>query len=275
MDLLAVDRRLVGNEMSEHAHTRDQALAGSWHAAAAPTPSIEAASRSRAGLLAGGTDGNERLTVQAGALLFVLLAVLGVTIIRIGQLTWLHMFLGLLLIGPITLKLASTGYRFVRYYTAAPAYRRKGPPAIALRLLGPVLVLSTLGVFATGVVLLALGPGSRSSWLLVHKVFFFVWLAVTAVHVLGHLPELRRGLLGARRTRAEVLAVAGSSPDAPRRSPGSRLSIAGYTLAARLAGGPGRGLALAGALAAGAVLALVLVPDFGPWVHDPHHFHRH
>ena len=61
--------------------------------------------------LGGGTDGNERLTAIVGALLLVLLAVLGVTIIRIGQLLWLHLFLGLLLIGPVALKLASTGYR--------------------------------------------------------------------------------------------------------------------------------------------------------------------
>ncbi|MGZ4175234.1 MAG: hypothetical protein ACXVUX_03315, partial [Solirubrobacteraceae bacterium] len=64
-------------------------------------------------LLGGGTEGNERLTVLTGALLIVLLAVLGITIVRIGQLLWLHLFLGLVLIGPVALKLASTGYRFM------------------------------------------------------------------------------------------------------------------------------------------------------------------
>jgi hypothetical protein len=47
--------------------------------------------------------------------------------VKIGQLLWLHMFLGLLLIRPVALKLASTGYRFVRYYTANPRYHPKGP----------------------------------------------------------------------------------------------------------------------------------------------------
>ena len=47
---------------------------------------------------------------------------------RIGQLLWLHLFVGLLLIGPVVLKLASTGYRFARYYTNDAVYRRKGPP---------------------------------------------------------------------------------------------------------------------------------------------------
>ena len=41
--------------------------------------------------------------------LLVLFAVLGITIIRIGQLLWLHLFLGVLLVGPVALKLASTG----------------------------------------------------------------------------------------------------------------------------------------------------------------------
>ncbi len=40
-----------------------------------------------------------------------------------------HMFIGLVLIPPVLLKLGSTGYRFARYYTGAPAYRAKGPRA--------------------------------------------------------------------------------------------------------------------------------------------------
>ncbi len=221
---------------------------------------------------AGGTDGNERLTVQTGAVLIVLLAVLGVTILRIGQLTWLHLFLGLLLIGPVALKIASTGYRFVRYYTGDPAYLGKGPPPAFLRMLGPVVVLSTLGVFATGVVLLALGPASRSTWLLLHKVFFFAWLAATALHVLGHLPEIRRGLIAPREDRERILAAAGTPV---RPSPGARLSLAGYTMAARAAGGPGRAAALGLALLGGLVLALALRSDFGPWLHYHRSFHDH
>ena len=111
-------------------------------------------------LTGGGPDGNERLTAAAGVLLLVLFAVLGVTILRIGQLLWLHLFLGMLLIGPVLLKLASTGYRFARYYTANPAYRRKGPPATPMRLLAPLVVLSTVVVFGSGVALLFAGPSA-------------------------------------------------------------------------------------------------------------------
>ena len=68
------------------------------------------------------------MTTVTGVLLIVLLAVLGVTIVRIGQLTWLHLFLGLLLIGPVALKLATTGYRFVRYYAHNPRYVDRGRP---------------------------------------------------------------------------------------------------------------------------------------------------
>ena len=71
-------------------------------------------------LFGGSTDGNEQLTAFTGAILIVLLAVLGVTILRIRQLISVHLFVGLLLLGPVALKLASTGYRFVRYYTRDP-----------------------------------------------------------------------------------------------------------------------------------------------------------
>jgi len=209
-------------------------------------------------LRAGGTDGNERLTVLTGILLIVLLAALGVTILRLGQLLWLHLFLGLLLIGPVTLKLASTGYRFVRYYTREPRYRRKGPPAPALRMLAPLVVLSTLVVFASGVALLLLGPSSRSSLLLIHKASFILWLVVTARHVLGHLPEIQRTFAGAGEVRGAIFANVAPRPplaDSPER-----------------AGRGARALSLTGALAAGLALALALIPQYSAWLHH-HRFH--
>jgi hypothetical protein len=71
-------------------------------------------------LLAGGTAGNELLTIATGAVLIVLLAVIGLTILRIHGLLSVHLFVGLVLVGPLVLKMASTGYRFVRYYTRNP-----------------------------------------------------------------------------------------------------------------------------------------------------------
>ncbi len=122
----------------------------------------------------------------------MLLAVIGVTIINLRPLLSVHMFVGMLLIGPVALKLASTGYRFVRYYTSNPAYRRKGPPPAALRAIAPIVVLSTIVVLASGVALLFAGPQSRDTLLPIHKVSFFVWVGFTALHVLAYLPRIPR-----------------------------------------------------------------------------------
>src|ERR1700733_10162344 len=207
----------------------------------------------------GGPDGNERLTVLTGMLLIVLVAVLGITIVWIGQLLWLHLFLGLLLIGPVTLKLASTGHRFVRYYTADPRYRAKGPPAPALRIMAPVIVLLTVTVFASGVVLLFIGPGSsaRSMVVLLHKVSFIAWLALTAFHVLGHLPEIVRVLRVSSAARRELIGTRAPTPERPAVPEPART--------VRLPGRGGRWLSLSGAAVVGLVLALVLIPDFATW----------
>jgi hypothetical protein len=219
----------------------------------APSPPLDR--RPSHSLTGGGTDGNERLTTWTGALLIVLLAALGLTILRIGQLLWWHMLLGFVLLGPLALKLASTGYRFVRYYTSDLEYRRKGPPEPALRLLAPLLVALTLAVFGTGVVLLAVGPTGRDPWLLLHKATFILWLGVTALHVLGHLPELFRTLGGARRTRRELVSV---SAGLSSRSSSPPDAIDGAT---------GRGLVLACSIVLGVVLAIALSSDFGTWTH--------
>jgi hypothetical protein len=199
-------------------------------------------------LRGGGTAGNELLTTAAGAVLLVLLAALGVTIVRIGQLLWLHLFLGMLLIGPLALKMASTGYRFVRYYSGNTAYRRKGPPALLARVLGPGVVLSTLIVFGTGVALLFAGPSSRHELLPIHKITFFFWLAFIGLHVLLHLPSILPAL----------------------RSDYGRERITGD-----VTGRSGRTLALGGAVVAGAVLAVLLIPEFAAWVNHSGDFHGH
>jgi hypothetical protein len=203
-------------------------------------------------LTGGGTDGNERLTAAAGVLLLVLFAALGVTIVRNRQLLWLHLFLGMLLIGPVLLKLASTGYRFVRYYTANPDYRRKGPPATPMRLLAPLVVISTLVVFGSGVALLLAGPSSRGTLFPIHKFSFFAWLALMGLHVLGHLADLPAPL------RADYSAGEGLGE-----------------LSGRLPGRDGRVLSLAGMLIAGLCLAVLVIPEFGAWLHGAGVFHHH
>ena len=137
----------------------------------------------------GGPEENERLTATTAVLLVLLLAVEGLTILFIRPLLTLHMFVGVMLVPPVLLKLGSSGYRFVRYYTGNLAYREKGPPWLVMRLLAPVLVATTVVVLGSGVYLLATGE-RVGAWVGVHKAAFTVWLAVASVHVLVYVWRL-------------------------------------------------------------------------------------
>ena len=184
-------------------------------------------------------------------ILLVLFAVLGITIIRIGNNTmlWLHLFLGVALVGPVALKLASTGYRFTRYYTSNPAYKRKGPPHPLMRVLGPFVILTTLGVFFTGLLLLIEGPSAGNLVRELHKLSFFGWLAVVGIHVLWHLR---------------------SCPPRCARSAGPRAAVR-----RDLPGSRGRGVALLAAIVGGLVSALIFLPDIHSWTaglaYHPYH----
>ena len=200
-------------------------------------------------VIGGGIDGNERLTGVTGVVLVVLLAALGVTILRIRSLTSAHLFIGLLLIPVVALKMGSTGYRFMRYYTRNAPYRARGAPPIVLRLSAFVMVASTVAVFATGVALLAIGPSASGTLRTLHNASFIVWVAVTSVHVLGHLPDLQKTFLIRRGDRVEYNSLA--------------------------AGSMGRTISLAGALIVGAVVAVLLIPHFGTWSHFEAFRHDH
>lgn len=182
-----------------------------------------------------GVEGNSRLTGATGALLFVLLFVEGVTILRIRQLIAVHVFVGMLLVPPVLLKVATTGYRFVRYYSRNPDYRARGTPPFALRALGPVVVVLTLAVFGTGIGLLTVSPAQPGLLLAAHKGSFVLWFIVMAAHVLSHLRET--AVLAWRDWRA------------------------GYMSPAKRA----RRLALFAALVGGVALGALLLPTAAPW----------
>jgi hypothetical protein len=191
--------------------------------------------RSRGPVAAGGPEGNARLTGVTAAVLLVLLAVEGVTLLSLRSMLSWHIFVGMLLVPVVLLKFASTGYKFVRYYRGYPEYRKVGPPPLALRLLGPVVVLSTAGLFATGVALAARRPGG-GRLLLLHKASFAVWVAAMTIHVLAHL------------TKIPGLTV----PDL-RGGEGVRASRLRLTI-------------VAAAIVAGAILAVATLSLIGPWV---------
>ena len=136
-----------------------------------------------------GVEGNARLTSTTGMVLLALLAIEGLTILSVRSLITLHVFLGILLIGPVLLKTGSTVYRFARYYTGARPYVTKGPPHALLRLLGPLVIVSSLALLGTGVALLAVKPSDPGLLLPAHKASFVIWFAVMTIHVLGHLKE--------------------------------------------------------------------------------------
>lgn len=140
-----------------------------------------------------GPEGNEILTSAAAVVLVGLLIAEGITVVHMRGLLSAHMFIGLVLIGPVLLKLGSTGYRMVSYYAGSRAYRAKGPPLLPLRLMAPVLVASTIAVLASGVLLLAAGHKS-GALLTIHKIAFIVFGVVLAVHVIAYLPRVLRSL---------------------------------------------------------------------------------
>ena len=157
----------------------------------------------------------------------------------LGSLLSVHIFVGMLLLGPVALKLASTGYRMARYYTRGPEYVRLGPPAPLMRVLvAPVLVLTTLTLFGTGVALLAVP----------HR-------GTVLDAAQGELHRLVRGDVDPRPR------VHGSG------RPGRRRRLHG--LAALAVAGCAIGLTLL-AVAAGVVIAVETYPLAHPWLNHHH-----
>jgi hypothetical protein len=190
-----------------------------------------------------GREGNERLTASVGLVLFVLLAVEAWTTFSLHAYLPLHMFLGFVLLPPVALKLGSIGWRAARYYAGSRPYRLAGPPTLPLRLLAPLLVASTLALFASGVALIVAGHGR--GWIqMVHAVSFGVWGVLMIIHVVAYLARaFRLGTADVRRNAARIV-------------PGARA----------------RRALLAGALLAGLVIALATHPaqqSFHPRAQEP------
>jgi hypothetical protein len=154
-----------------------------------------------------GVEANARLIGYASVVLLIPLAAEVITGVRPGLLA--HALIGFLLVPPVVLKLGSTGYRFVRYYTGDRRYRAAGPPALVMRLLAPAVVVLTVALFATGIELWLFGFRFGDQWLTWHKAVFVLWFLALTFHVLayvGRAPELAvadsrdrlRGALGRR-----------------------------------------------------------------------------
>lgn len=194
-----------------------------------------------AGRRAIGVVGNERLTALAGAILLVLIVVELATTASLRTLLSAHVFVGVFLAGPLTVKLGSTGYRFVRYYTGVSAYVHKGPPRLMLRLLAPVLVVTTLVLLGSGIGLVVVGPAQEGVLLRLHVLSTLIWIPLLAIHAVAYFPRVPRLVVDDWHT--------------PSTIPG--------------AGGRGREIRLGlnlGALLGGAIAAVLLFPATATWL---------
>lgn len=186
----------------------------------------------------GGVLGNERLTALAGGILLVLIVVELVTTARLRTFMSAHVVVGMLLAGPLVVKLGSTGYRFARYYARSPAYVRRGPPHLALRVLGPLLVATTLVVVGSGIGLMVTGPDHAGPLLPLHGFSVLIFLPLMALHLVAHVLATPRLVVDEWSTATAALA--------PGR--GSRMGVN------------------LGALVLGALGAILLLPTTTPWM---------
>jgi hypothetical protein len=138
-----------------------------------------------------GVEANARITGYAAVALLIPLGAEIATGIRPGLSA--HALIGFFLVPPVLLKLGSVVYRFVRYYTRDPRYRAAGTPELVMRWIGPVLVLLTVVLFATGIELWLFGFRFGSQWLTWHSAAFVLWSLAMTVHVVAYwrrAPEL-------------------------------------------------------------------------------------
>lgn len=187
-------------------------------------------------------DGNERLTAAVGLILLVGTALeLATLLFGLQRFLSLHVFVGLVLLPPIALKLGSTGWRFMRYYTRNEDYRVKGAPQALMRLLAPLLVAFTAILFGSGVAMGYLHGHALDIARRLHGPAAFLFTVTVGLHVLMYI---RRAL----RSTAEDLA------------PRTRGEAAGATF---------RTFLVAAAIAGGLVVGIALLPDMHVWLHLP------
>jgi DMSO/TMAO reductase YedYZ molybdopterin-dependent catalytic subunit len=200
-------------------------------------------------VLAGGVPGNRALTSTLGVVLLVLLAVQVLSAAWFALMSYnvptpggpifevvrpVHFFAGFLLFPLIGLKLASVGYRFARYYTRSSAYHQAGAPNPVLRLIAPLLVLSAVVLFASGVEMWSFRNDFGFTWIALHDIAAFAFVGLLVVHVAYHVRDAQRNAVADVRTPA--------TGAISRRTLLAGGAVAGVTLAFGAAQWPGSAL---------------------------------
>ncbi|HEX3899618.1 MAG TPA: hypothetical protein VHW74_10640 [Mycobacteriales bacterium] len=146
--------------------------------------------------------GNARLTAWVGLLLLALLLLQATTLLALSSLISVHLFVGGVLVPLVLLKLATTGWRMTRYHRRSKPYVEAGSPPLALRLLAPLVVVSSLALLGTGLSLAFIGrratqpfmtiAGFGISALTLHQIAAIAWIAIAGPHMLARvLPAIR------------------------------------------------------------------------------------
>ena len=149
-----------------------------------------------------GVQANARISSLIGFTLLIMIAAQGVTILDMGALLPWHKAIGIALIPPVAVKLASIGWRVSRYYLGDARYRQAGPPHPFLRALGPLVVFATALLLATGLGGVLLKDDTLLS---IHTKTFWFWIGLLGLHLLAHLwGTLRLVVRDLRRVSGDV-----------------------------------------------------------------------
>jgi hypothetical protein len=208
-------------------------------------PTLPGTGRRRRALLGGGTDGNDQLTANRGRT------------DRPARGDWRHdpANPSADLRAPVRVPAAvrTGGVEGGRHRPPVCAVLRprravtgQGPAGeLFMRVIAPVVVISTVAVFASGIVPLFEGPVRRGDWVGIHKASLS---GVADLHRVARPP------------------APGAPPGFAARRPRRRC---------RIGGGAGRWIVLAAALIGDVVHALVLVPRYAPWTAHGAFLHHH
>ena len=152
-----------------------------------------------------GPERNARLTALTGAVLLVLLAVEGFTLISLRDACSRGTSSSALLVVPVVaLKLGSTGYQLLSATTrGAPTTSRRGRRICCCACSGRSSSLIDGRPPRDRDRAHRRAPG-RGLMLLLHKASFVVWVGALGAHVLGHLGRLPRALRSDLGGQADV-----------------------------------------------------------------------